>query len=221
VYRLRLTTRPLDATMHTAAALLLAAGGVACTPDRAPDAAPRAAAPAVPAPAVPAPAVAATVAETPPSPAGAASGVGPPPAEIRAVCDSVVARWRAIPDASVASIDTVTEARDVDGGNDAQRYPACVVRARREAGLDSTMYRRRFWPADASWTPVWRLDADGPDGNVRTYQRALVRCEVWEQQDGGDDGDSTYVPSPFFGEVTTCWRHRFPVRVTDTLHAAP
>jgi hypothetical protein len=204
--------------MHTAAALLLAAGGVACTPDRAPDAAPRAA-PAAAAPAVAAPAVAATVASTPASIA-VLHAAGPPPAEVRAVCDSVVAWWRAIPDASVASIDTVTEARDVDAGNDPQRYPACVVRARREAGLDSTMYRLRFWPA-ASWTPIWLLDADGPDGGVRTYQRALVRCEVWEQQDGGDDGDSTYVPSPFFGEVTTCWRHRFPVRVTDTLHAAP
>jgi hypothetical protein len=212
VHRLRLTTRHIGTTVHTAAAVLLAAGSVAaCTPDRAPDAAPRAAAPAV----------AATVATTPPAPASAARAESPPPpAEVRAVCDSVVARWRAIPDASVASIDTVTEARDVDGGNDPRQYPACVVRARREAGLDSTMDRLRFWPA-ASWTPVWRLDADGPDGNVRTYQRALVRCEVWEQQDGGDDGDSTYVPSPFFGEVTTCWRHRFPVRVTDTLHAEP
>lgn len=147
--------------------------------------------------------------------------LGAPPAEVRAVCDSVAGRWRAIPRAVVESADTVALARETDHDADPHlSYAACVVTGRRDEGLDSTMQHLRFWPASA-WTRVWKLDADGPDGSFATYQRGMVRCHVWEQWDGGDDGDSTYVPSPFYEEQTICWRHRYRVLVTDTLHEEP
>ena len=215
-------------------ALLAAAG--ACTRDRVPDAAPgqtvavpataavrggdrvtvAASAPAAES-ALAAPALVAAASVAAPAP----RSLGAPPAEVRAVCDSVVERWRAIPRAVVESADTTNVARETDYAADPHlSYAACVVTGRRDEGLDSTMQHLRFWPA-SGWTSVWRLDADGPDGNVATYQRGMVRCEVWERWDGGDDGDSTYVPSPFYGEQTTCWRHRYRVLVTDTLHEEP
>jgi len=49
------------------------------------------------------------------------------------------------------------------------------------------------------------FDADGPDGNNRTRQRGNTRCQIDFTQDGGDDSDSTYIPSPAIGEFTHCW----------------
>lgn len=172
--------------------------------------------------------VVATAAATPdPGSAGAVAPVASrdeslrPPAEVYAVCDSVAAVWRSIPRSEVKRADSLVVAREVDDLRDRKRsYPSCTVDASRAEGLDSTMQRRRFWPA-RGWTDIWRLDADGPDGNVVTYGRGLLRCEVWEQWDGGDDGDSTYVPSSYYGETTVCWRHRMPIGVLDTLHEEP
>lgn len=215
--------------------LALAVGG-ACTRDRVSDAARRQTV-AVPATAavrggdslpvgartpaaesaLAAPALIAAANVTAPTP----RSLGAPPAEVRAVCDSVVERWRAIPRAVVASADTVAEARETDYDADPHlSYAGCVVTGQRDEGLDSTMQHLRFWPA-SGWTRIWKLDADGPDGSFTTFQRGMVRCHVWEQWDGGDDGDSTYVPSPFYGEQTICWRHRYRVLVTDTLHEEP
>jgi len=58
------------------------------------------------------------------------------------------------------------------------------------------------------WTELLPYSADGPDGGSRTLQRGEIRCQIDFSQDGGDDSDSTYVPSPAIGETTFCWRTR-------------
>jgi hypothetical protein len=50
--------------------------------------------------------------------------------------------------------------------------------------------------------------ADGPDGGIRTVEREGVRRQIEISQEGDDDSDSTYVPSPTAGENTFCWAPR-------------
>jgi hypothetical protein len=84
----------------------------------------------------------------------------------------------------------------------------CAVVATAPGGVDSTHWSKLYWTTSEShgWTELTTYDADGPDGNSRTRQRADIRCQVDYTQDGGDDSDSTYVPSPAVGEFTVCWR---------------
>jgi len=72
---------------------------------------------------------------------------------------------------------------------------------------DSTL---RDWRAITSW------DAEGPDGFSRIFVRAGVRCLIELQQDGGDDSDSTYVPSALVTEQTSCWPDSSGVTPRDT-----
>jgi hypothetical protein len=48
------------------------------------------------------------------------------------------------------------------------------------------------------------------------YQRGAVRCVVASSWDGGDDGDSTYVPEDWLKEETSCWAEPGGIAVTDT-----
>jgi len=120
-----------------------------------------------------------------------------------AVCDSVAILWRATGRATVRSADTTTSVL-----SDSQPQHGCAVVAAASLGLDSAQATHLYWSYHGrpGWTDLSTFDADGPDGYSRVRERGDTRCQVDFTQDGGDDSDSTYVPSPAVGEVTFCWR---------------
>src|SRR6266542_6417050 len=129
------------------------------------------------------------------------------------VCESVAVLWRATGHATVLVADTVARVQTTDTVDRNQsRYftnvRGCATSANASKGLDSAGYAMLYWKASAErgWADFPQLDADGPDGNARTRQRAGIWCQIEQSYDGGDDSDSTYVPSPRFREVTICWR---------------
>jgi hypothetical protein len=126
---------------------------------------------------------------------------------VRAICDSVAARWRAVPGVVVASTDTL-DSPYAAGPTTA----GCVVNTRSETGVDSTHARATFWAlADsAGWIPLWQYSSDGPNGGSLTWEHAGVRCDVRQSSEGDDDSDSTYVPKPWSEERTFCWRYTGP-----------
>lgn len=81
--------------------------------------------------------------------------------------------------------------------------------------------KSRYWrtSSNAGWIEL-KYDADGPDGSDRQYQRGHVRCMLDERWDGGDDGDSTYVPNPFYRQLTSCWAYPHAIADTDTVPQA-
>ena len=149
-----------------------------------------------------------------------------PDAEARAACAAAAAAWRAIPSATLRELDTLLTMHDViedpvldsapPPGAVAGRWAACAVEGYAEAGLDSTRQHPLYWPA-VGWVVFPRLTADGPGAQVQVYQRGWIRCQVAEESDGGDDGDSTYVPTPFHRERTLCWHHGRLVAPQDTI----
>jgi hypothetical protein len=46
--------------------------------------------------------------------------------------------------------------------------------------------------------------ADGPDGTVFGFSKDGVLCVVRGRWDGGDDADSTYVPSEVYQVMVRC-----------------
>jgi hypothetical protein len=68
------------------------------------------------------------------------------------------------------------------------------------ASLDSLIatYRVQGW----DWAKAF--DADGPDGSVTALHSHSITCIFEGQWDGGDDADSTYVPSDSLTLSTTC-----------------
>ena len=134
-------------------------------------------------------------------PSGAAAA--PLPLEVAAVCDTVAGLWRATGQASVRLVDTTARVL-----SDSAPQRGCSVVTAAPTGIDSVRWSRLYWPQRDSrgWTDRPVFDADGPDGNNRTRDRGKTRCEIGFTQDGGDDSDSTYVPSPAIGEITHCWR---------------
>lgn len=123
--------------------------------------------------------------------------------DVRAVCDSVAAFWRATGRADVRMVDT-TAAVVSDAGPQA----GCAVLAVAVAGLAEDQGTRLYWAtSDArGWTELTSYTADGPDGSSRTLERDGTRCQVDAAYDGGDDSDPTYVRSPAVREWTFCWR---------------
>jgi hypothetical protein len=61
------------------------------------------------------------------------------------------------------------------------------------------------------------ISADGPDGTVQGVHRGGVTCLLEGRWDGGDDSDSTYVPSDTIEVRVACTR---TVRA-DTIAPAP
>jgi len=145
------------------------------------------------------------------------------PADVTAACDSAAARWRALPGTSLVRGDTLLRPGDLPYdlvGDSIIPVPesglhACFVSGMAPAGLDAASGPRLYWPA-SDWGMVWRLAADGPDGQSRVFQQALVRCQVAGEWDGGDDSDSTYAPDPFFRERVVCWQHTRLLLPADT-----
>jgi hypothetical protein len=145
---------------------------------------------------------------------------------VRAACDSVARHWNVIAGATVTRSDTILGPddvmRDLIGDSSPpiadprSRRTACAVIGFHPKGIDSVSNARLYWPA-RGWSSVWRLAADGPDGQVQTYQRSYVRCQVEDSHDGGDDSDSTYVPNPFYRQTTLCWQHSRLIVPADTM----
>jgi hypothetical protein len=119
------------------------------------------------------------------------------------VCDSVAVSWRATGRAEVRQTADTT----MDVYSDSATRRGCAVYASAPLGLDSLKATAFYWTDEtpAGWTDVPKFFAEGPDGSNRTYERPGLRCQVVFSQDGGDDSDSTYVPSPAVSETTFCW----------------
>src|SRR5262249_1827406 len=54
------------------------------------------------------------------------------------------------------------------------------------------------------WGPLTHYSADGPDGSAQAMRSRETVCIFRWSWDGGDDSDSTYVPSDAWDEVTHC-----------------
>lgn len=70
------------------------------------------------------------------------------------------------------------------------------------APIDSLM--RGF--KSRGWTDRTTISADGPDGTVQGLYRDGVTCLVEGRWDGGDDSDTTYVPSDTMEVHLACTR---------------
>jgi len=58
--------------------------------------------------------------------------------------------------------------------------------------------------AAAGWVDVPRYTADGPDGSIFGMRSRETLCIFRGSWDGGDDSDSSYVPSPEWELVAHC-----------------
>jgi len=127
----------------------------------------------------------------------------PGPDAVAAVCDSVEAPWRLTARAQVRRLDTTSTVLA-----DSLPRTGCVVMADAPRGLDSLQWQTLYWKwqQPRGWAELTEYMADGPDGGSRTLERAGVRCQIGATRNGGDDSDSTYVPSPEVTERTFCWR---------------
>jgi len=147
-------------------------------------------------------------------------------ASARAICQEVATSWRDIARVEVRVIrDTLLDPVPLVADSDAVR--ACLVVAEDSTAFaksDSVRLQRdgpaksAYWERaeQSGWAHLIHLAADGPDGSVMAYQRGVVRCVVDQAWDGGDDADSTYVPSPWYRQTTSCWPHSKALSVHDT-----
>lgn len=67
------------------------------------------------------------------------------------------------------------------------------------------------------WSDRTMISADGPDGTVQGVHRGGVTCLLEGRWDGGDDSDSTYVPSDTIEVRVACAR----TASADTVRPAP
>ena len=123
-----------------------------------------------------------------------------------AVCDSVAALWEQVADVKVARSDSTITPYSAD-----TPVQGCRVAMVAPGGFPVGATEKSYW-ADSTFLSTfhgWRMitswEAEGPAGFSRTFVRAGVRCQIDFEQDGGDDSDSTYVPSPSVAERTACW----------------
>ena len=56
----------------------------------------------------------------------------------------------------------------------------------------------------AGWVPANYIQADGPDGSTFGMVSRTTLCVSQGEWDGGDDGDSTYVPVDWWGLTVQC-----------------
>ena len=135
------------------------------------------------------------------------------PAMIAAACDAFAAILAASASANGMSRTEVGAPRDTamtfGGINREPVEPACRVAWRnenaREAPLSDVVDRAMA----AGWAERGKLLlADGPDGSVEAVSRGNVACLISGSWDGGDDSDSTYVPSPGFEIAASCFVNR-------------
>ncbi len=58
--------------------------------------------------------------------------------------------------------------------------------------------------SDRDWTQRTAYSSDGPDGTSFSFCKDDVMCIVRGRWDGGDDADSTYVPSDVYQIIVYC-----------------
>lgn len=117
-------------------------------------------------------------------------------------CEPIEASLRRLPGLIVSQPGTTTLASAWAG---AEARSACRLAANghfvgRYASMDS-LFR---WLRAAGWGANTTYSADGPDGTVAGMHRSGVTCILEGHWDGGDDSDSTYVPSDTLDIVGTC-----------------
>jgi hypothetical protein len=139
----------------------------------------------------------------------------------RAVCDSVAALWEQMADVKVARSDSTITPYSADTPVQACRVTMVALDGLDGAGAKSYWADSTFLPMFRGWRMITRWEFEGPDGFSRTFVRAGVRCQIDFQQDGGDDSDSTYVPSPSVAERTACWPNAAGVTAKDTATYSP
>ncbi len=162
-----------------------------------------------------------SAAPVPATPAAAAMPLNVAP-EARAVCAAVARFWGKFDSTQVRQTDSTTAPYASD-----TTVAACVVLTYQEHGnrtdapVDTAAQRLEYAlalvrGAGQGWVPLYRFQADGPDGGSMAYQRGRVRCLVERGVDGGDDSDTTYVPADWFKEQTTCWLMPGVLTASDT-----
>jgi hypothetical protein len=130
----------------------------------------------------------------------------------------VAALWQPVAGVKVVRSDSTIKPYSAD-----TQVHACRVAMVAPDGLPDDAGAKVSW-ADSTlhgWREITRWDADGPDGFSRTFVRAGVRCQIEFQQDGGDDSDSTYVPSALVAQQTACWSDVSGVTARDTATYSP
>lgn len=139
-----------------------------------------------------------------------------------AVCDSVAALWEQAADVKVARSDSTITPLSADTPVQACRVAMVAPNGLRDgAGAKSYWGDSTFLLTFHGWRMITRWEGEGPDGFSRTFVRAGVRCQIDFEQDGGDDSDSTYVPSPSVAERTACWPNATGVTASDTATYVP
>jgi hypothetical protein len=138
--------------------------------------------------------------ETPPAPTAAYASLG-------AACDAVEQFMKAHLGVAVKRANSVTFQDDFWGARrrgcelsasgNLERMKADTAGSRNAAGDFGAAL------TTAGWVQA-RYSADGPDGSVWSVRSRETLCVVNESWDGGDDSDSTYVPSDESDLVTRC-----------------
>lgn len=162
----------------------------------------------------------AVVAAAPVVQAETASGVAPPDTMHAAPMSAIREACGAFKEilAATATASGVPHAEIVVSGDTTMNFdgtwkgpvePACQVvwesSDSTAAPLEGVFERAKT----GGWTERGRLlMADGPDGSVLAFSRRDVACLVSGSWDGGDDSDSTYVPSPGFQIAASCYSNR-------------
>ena len=146
---------------------------------------------------------------SPPTPIG---GV---PVTVLDACAEVAADWRRVPMIALHQVSDTVLLPEID--IETSDVHACRVVAEDSLALvksDSVRLMREGPAKSAYWRDFARTGwvqlhwaADGPDGSLTAYHRGLVRCQLQEEWDGGDDSDSKVVPLPFYRQTTSCWSH--------------
>lgn len=121
--------------------------------------------------------------------------------EVRVACEKVAAYWTRHPAAAVRGFDSIVTIPRSRNTTD-----ACLVTVRLEDDADRDAGDPRVPFASSGWARLWEFEADGPGGRSAVFQLVPVRCLVEERWDGGDDADSTYLPTPWFEQRVACWR---------------
>ena len=135
-----------------------------------------------------------------------------------AFCDSLAALWQQMAGVAVTQRDTIISPQSAGPPTSACRVAMDAPNGIPEGSLGKVDWADSTFPG---WRQITRWEAEGPDGFQRIFVRAGLRCQVNFTQDGGDDSDSTYVPSPSVAERTICWPDPAGVTARDTAWPPP
>jgi hypothetical protein len=110
------------------------------------------------------------------------------------------------------SVDPAFDLHTMYGGSESRigcRVLALGTNTAASTSVEAIAQRYR----SAGWHEASALDADGPDGSIVGLELGGITCVVEGRWDGGDDSDSTYVPSDSLRLAASC----APTQPRDTL----